>query len=898
MSTLLETLGSYVPSMIVGRANADPARFTEPTVERFSAAVLFADISGFSALTERLAARGPAGIEDLTTLLNSYFGQLIDLVEEHGGDIVKFAGDAVLALWPVAEGRDDLPEQIERVGRCCLKAQERLHEYPVADDVRLSLKLAVGAGDVSTVTLGGVFERWEFLVAGAPLAQVGVANSLAAPGEIVLAPEAAALTRDRCLGREASDGHLYLAAVRGGMGEETLSPRRREAPIAEAAQAVRAFIPAAIRARLDAGQTDWLAELRKVTVLFINLPDFGYETPVEQAQAVMRALQASLYRYEGSINKISVDDKGASLVCALGLPPLTHEDDPARGARAALAMQAELRRAGLRSSVGVTTGLAFCGSVGNAVRREYTLMGHVVNRAARLMQAAAGDILCDAPTAQSAAGRLVFESLPPLKLKGMTEPVAVFRPSLKADDVPAQVCWLKPRAEMVGREKERELLATRLRALVDQKQGTRIVIEGEPGIGKSRLAEELRARAQEVSGVRVLSGAGDSIERATPYHAWREVFSQLFELSELSGDPALGQTRVANRLPPDPEVFRLAPLLNVVLPLQWADNEFTQQLAGKVRADQTHELLLRLLQDAAAASPLALIVEDLHWLDSGSLALLLVTQRVSPVLVCATTRPLGDPLPADYGALLRAEGTEHIVLDTLTPEETLALACRRLGVASLPEPVAALVRDRAEGNPFFCEEMVLAMRDSGLLSIAGGQCRLKTDVTDTLTWNFPDTIQGVITNRIDRLTPEQQLTMKVASVIGRVFAYPTLHDVHPIDADRRRLPEHFDVLQRLDLTPLEQPMPHLTYIFKHAITHEVAYNLMLFSQRRQLHRAVAEWYEQTHAEDLSPYYPYLAYHWRRAAEDRVPDPSRLWKAIAYLHKSGDQAVRNYVNQEG
>src|ERR1051326_4432529 len=137
MSTLLETLGSYVPAMIIRRAEQGIAQFTQPTVEKFSATVLFADISGFTALTERLAARGAAGAEDLTHLLNTYLGQLIDLITIHGGDIVKFAGDAVLALWPVnEENGEDLTALTARVAQCSLTIQERLHEYQVAEDVR------------------------------------------------------------------------------------------------------------------------------------------------------------------------------------------------------------------------------------------------------------------------------------------------------------------------------------------------------------------------------------------------------------------------------------------------------------------------------------------------------------------------------------------------------------------------------------------------------------------------------------------------------------------------------------------------------------------------------------------------------------------------------------------
>src|SRR5687767_10981399 len=152
MPALVETLSSYVPALITRRLAGNSNRFTQPTTERFSAAVLFADISGFTALTERLAARGPAGAEEMTHLLNTYFGQLVDLITSHGGDIVKFAGDAVLALWPTTVTDEDLATLTRRVAQCGLAVQERLNDYQVAEDVRLSLKLAIGAGNVSIVT--------------------------------------------------------------------------------------------------------------------------------------------------------------------------------------------------------------------------------------------------------------------------------------------------------------------------------------------------------------------------------------------------------------------------------------------------------------------------------------------------------------------------------------------------------------------------------------------------------------------------------------------------------------------------------------------------------------------------------------------------------------------------
>jgi len=230
-----------------------------------------------------------------------------------------------------------------------------------------------------------------------------------------------------------------------------------------------------------------------------------------------------------------------------------------------------------------------------------------------------------------------------------------------------------------------------------------------------------------------------------------------------------------------------------------------------------------------------------------------------------------------------------VQLGPLAPDDAVALACHRLRVAALPEPVAALLREKAEGHPFFSEELAYALRDSGLITIAHGVCRLASGAGDLRGLNFPDTVQGVITSRIDRLTPQQQLALKVASVIGRVFTYHILHDIHPIADDRPQLASDLMSLERLDITPLEMPEPELAYIFKHIITQEVAYNLMLFAQRRTLHRAIAEWHEQVHAGDLSPFYSLLAHHWSKA--EVIP------KAIDYLEKAGEHALHTYANRE-
>lgn len=913
MAVSPQTLASYVPALVARQFAASPDPLTAPTSQRFPAAVLFADVAGYTAMAVSLAQRGPAGAEDLIRLLNAYFGQLIDIVINHGGDIIKFAGDAALILWPALD--ESLPVVTQRAAQCGLELQQVLGQYPVAEGLRLSLRVGIGAGEVLTASVGGEFRRWEFLVAGAPLAQMSAAQRQAQPGQVVLSPEAWTLVREQCsgaslLGPSDEDAYVLLQAIREPLHLRRLPP---VTPAPGSEVALRGYIPGAILSRLDAGQTEWLSELRRVTVVFLNVTGLNYAAPnaVEQAQAVMQGLQKALYRYEGSVNQFIVDDKGTTLVAAFGLPPYTHEDDAVRGIQAALAMHERLQSLGLQSAIGVTTGQVYCGERGNAQRREYAMVGNVVNMAARLMQAAAKykgssiPILCDEATCQAAQARLVFDELPPITVKGRTEPIAVYRPrgQIRAEGVLSTAAG-QSRTEMIGRTAERMMLLERLQALLRGDTTSIVVIEGEAGIGKTRLVEEIVAQARGLN-VRSLIGAGDAVEKSTSYHAWRSILSQMFGLTGL-GSVEARRERLQAQLQSSPGLLRLMPLLNAVLPLELPDNETTAQMEGEARADNTRDLLLRLLQTTASSSPTLLVLEDAYWMDPFSWRLALAAgQQVRPLLLIIVTRPLPD----EYRQLLSLmPGMQWLRLEALSPQDTMTLVCQRLNVPALPTPVATLIYEKAQGNPFFSKELALALLEAGLIVITDGECQLGPAAAnlDTVSADsqqllnaigLPDTVQGIITSRIDRLLPAQQLALKIASVIGRTFSARLLYDIYPIQADKAMLPNHLATLQQLDLTQLESDGADPIYAFKSAMIQETAYNLMLFAQRRQLHRASAEWFERTYADDLPPFYPLLAYHWSRAAEGQQPDPLLVSKAIDYLEKAGEQALRNYANQE-
>jgi class 3 adenylate cyclase/tetratricopeptide (TPR) repeat protein len=878
-------LSSYVPALVTRRLAGRRGALLEPEGDQLVVAALFADISGFTALTERLARTGPSGVEQLTELLNGCFGDLVGLVLDHGGDVVKFAGDALLALWPV--GEDDLEAATVRAAHCGLAMQRVLPGSELAPGAQLSLRVGVGAGAVCAAHFGGELERWEFLIGGAAITQTIIAKNLARPGDVVLSPQAATQISDLCSGHPIPPGGRAGAAHGGALRITAValpaSAQARARPTAPAvAAALRPYIPAAILARLAAGHSDWLSELRRISVLFVQLPSLDDVAPaiLRQVNGLVRAVQATLYRYEGSFNKLNIDDNGTTLVAAFGLPPLAHEDDAVRAVRAALEIQPALHRMGIPIAIGLASGRAFCGSIGSPLRREYTMIGEVVNRACRLMQAAAAEeILCDTLTRDSVGARLAFQELGSRVMKGMAEPVATFRPH-------GQVSTTARSQLMVGRVAERAVLTERLEAL-RRGQGGVVIVEGEAGIGKSRLVDDLVEQAA-IRQLKTLVGAADAIASATPYHPWRPIIETLFNIADLT-DGQARRMRVLDRLSMRPDLLPLAPLLGDVVALDLPADEFIGQLTGQIRADNTRQLLIGILQAAGEERPLLIVVEDAHWCDSASWALIwLVSQHLPQVLLVLAMRSPADPVPDEYQRLRQAQGCQHLRLEALPTQDVVALLRQHLGVTSIPQPVVDLIRERAEGNPFFSEELLHALRDVGAITVADGTCRIAVGA-DLQALSLPETVQGVVLSRIDRLAPPQQLTLKVASVIGRSFAYRLLFDVHPIQADQADLPDQLDSLRRRDLVHLESAEPELAWAFKHVITRDVTYDLMLLAQRRGLHSAVAVWYEQHHRDELPRFYPLLAYHWSQASDST--------KAYQYQALAGQQALAGGAYQE-
>jgi predicted ATPase/class 3 adenylate cyclase len=886
------TLGdllSFVPAYIARQARSAPHRLQAPHHTRTTGAVLLADISGFTALSERLAQRGPVGAEVLTRLLNDFFGRLIEPILAGGGDVIQFAGDGLAAVWSVEDGSPSTAHAAASALRCAERIGEGLRGegWPREEEMRLRVRLSIGAGAILHRHLGGVAGCCLHLLAGDAMTQALRYSAQAATGSIRLSPEAQAALA------------VLPASPLARASPGKASPPAETSP--EMLAALHPYIAPPVRARLRAGHSQWLAELRPLTTFFLQVPQIDESAGLQRWQEAVCCLQEVLYRYEATISQIRCDEEGRLFVTgAFGLPPLSHEDDPRRAVRAALHLRGRLAQMGCAgAAMGLATRRVFCGAIGSSLRREYTMMGDAVNLAARLMQTVAaepsGGILCDEATYLSALSGHTFEALPPVFVKGKSDPVPVYRPWERQ---PATEARLSPAAAtpIIGRDSERTALAGVLERLLGRREtGPRSArIEGEAGIGKSRLLEDICGRARE-RGVRVAFGAGDAVETSTPFHGWRAIFTALLNLEDAVGGADAESLRRRIEAALSPGLWPEAPLLNAVLPhLDFPETPATERLSGDRRAERTRAFLVELLQSVAAPeTPLLLVLEDAHWLDPASWALAQsAAQRLQHAGLILASRPLAAP-PSPAAWLQDAGNSDvlHLPLTFLGEADTLSLVRACLGIidpGGLPGALGSLIRRKAEGHPFFTEELAFALRDMGLIRLEEGVCRIAPGV-DLDTVVFPDTVQAIITSRIDRLTPSQQLTLKVASVIGTTFALSLLRAVYPLKRDHPRIPRYLRALEARDLTLLHKPDPDPTYLFKHYITREVAYNLMLFEQRRALHRTVAERYEALYSEDLSPFYSLLAYHWIRAED--IP------KAVAYHKKAAVQAFSAGLGRE-
>jgi class 3 adenylate cyclase/tetratricopeptide (TPR) repeat protein len=612
-------------------------------------------------------------------------------------------------------------------------------------------------------------------------------------------------------------------------------------------------------------------ERKQVTVLFCDITNstslaarLGEEPMHGLLSRFFTLALEAVHRYEGTVNQFLGDG-----FMALFGAPVAHEDHARRAALAAL----EIRRvvgarpeqlalpAGveLRMRMGLHTGPVVVGAIGDNLRMDYTAVGDTTNLAARLQQQAEpGSILISEAVARLVRGYVTLEARPPLTVKGKDEPIIAHR-LLAVGTRRSRLTEDRTLSPFVGREREFGVLREAL-SEVQAGHGQVVSILGEPGVGKSRLLHEFHLG---VSGrdIGYAEGWCQSFGQAMPYLPWQDLLRASFAISESDDGPHARAKVSAGLAHLGLDAMRHAPYLLQLLGLQ-DGTEALAHLTPETIKGRTLETLLQVALSQARQHPVVLAIEDLHWIDKSSedvLAALADRLTGAPILLVTTARPGYAPpwLGKSYAAQLALR---------VLPDEAARTIVHATGQrAPLPSQLTTAIVEKAEGNPLFLEELTLAASAHDPL----GALQV-----------LPNTIQGVLAARIDRLPDASKRTLQAASVLGRAFPLPLLHAL----CDRSdEVPHQLATLTREEFL-FERPGPEgPAYVFKHALTQTVAYDSLLTARRQALHERAARAVEHRGADRLEEHYELLAYHYARSPN--------VEKALDYAELANLKAIK-------
>jgi class 3 adenylate cyclase/tetratricopeptide (TPR) repeat protein len=672
------------------------------------------------------------------------------------------------------------------------------------------------------------------------------------------------------------------------------APRERDVPLKEAVidrfhAQLPSYTPRHLSDKILASKSAMEGERKQVTVLFADVAGFttiSEQLDPEEVHTLMDGcftrLTAAVHRYEGTVNQYTGDG-----IMALFGAPIAHEDHPQRALLAALAIQEAMaeyserlqrdRGIDFRLRLGVNTGLVVVGRIGDNLRMDYTAQGDTTNLAARLqVLAKPGTILVSVATYRLTQGYFTFLPLGARQIKGRA-PAQVFQVTgQQTGRTRIDIAAEHGLTTFVGRQRELALLEELLEKTKGG-YGQIVGVFGEAGMGKSRLLLEFRHRLQQED-ITYLEGRCLSYGQSILYLPLVDILKKYFALQD-DNHQAIAQRVSAGVERLGLDAATVAPYVTALLAGQTDDAVF-QGLAPEARRQQTFAALRTLFLAVSRQQPLVLVVEDPHWIDQPSAAFLAVLGEslgAAPLMLLLISRP---GYRHHWG---EKSYYSQVALHPLGDAESGALIAAILGVSEVPRDLQEFICQKAEGNPFYLEEITRSFLERGIIQRDGVGYRLSRTVWPS---DVPETIQGVIVSRIDRLPEDHKRVIQTAAVIGREFAARLLQRIADIQA---QLDDCLSELKNLEFIYEKSVFPDLEYMFKHVLTQEAAYNSLLNSRRTWLHTASGLAMEELYQERLAERYEELAHHFTQG---------EAWeKAFLYLCKAGDKARQAYANHE-
>jgi class 3 adenylate cyclase/tetratricopeptide (TPR) repeat protein len=824
-----QRLAPYVPRLAIEWLRDTP----QERYKRVEGTLAFVDISGFTNLTERLSRKGKVGAEEMNQILNSCFEEFLDSAYDFGAGVIKWGGDAVLLLFQgdqhearATRAAWEMQRTMRRVGR--------IRTGSGAVTLRMSIGIASGALDFFLV---GSLHR-ELVITGPGATETVAMESVADAGQIALSPATAAALDAPYLGEPKGPATLLRR------GPSVLGEREGWLASVEGLD-VAACMSVAVGNHLLAGGGE--PEHRPLTAAFIHFMGVDELLASEGPEAVADALETTI----STVERISLDhgvtffdtdiyQSGGKIMLMAGAPSSTGADEE-RMLRAARAIvDADLP---LALRIGVNQGRIFVGDFGPPYRRTYTVTGDAVNLAARLMaKASPGEILATGEVLSRS--RTVFETVAvePFQAKGKSEPVRAFlvgRPQARAEHAPS--------VPLVGRERELEVLLEAFASASDG-DGRLVEVVAEPGMGKSRLIEELEVRS---GALHVLSAQCDEYEASTPYFAFRGLLRSLLDVGFGRGEAERLRSRVEQDAP---HLLPWLPLLGVPLGIELPNTPETEVLEERFRKERL-EAATRELLGILLLQPTLLVFEDGHWMDEASadlLRALLLGLEERPWLLVVTRRDVSTGFTAPEGAQAAV-----IALEPLGAEQAAELVHASTEETPLPPHEVAALAERAGGNPLFLTELLSAARSGSLEEL-------------------PESVEALMLAEIDRLPPGDRRVLRCAAVVGATFSeelvVASLQEP-PDPGVWRRLTEYLDT------------QPDGQHRFRHALVRDAAYEGLPYRRRRELHERVGRIIEARSSEEAE----LLSLHFFHAH-----DFERAWR---YSRIAGERAQGMYANTE-
>lgn len=673
---------------------------------------------------------------------------------------------------------------------------------------------------------------------------------------------------------------------------ECAHPVRPQSATQSRPSSPEAYTPKHLSEKILASKGSMEGERKQVTVLFADMKGsmelLGDRDPEEARKLldpVLEQMMAAVHRYEGTVNQVMGDG-----IMALFGAPLAHEDHAVRACYAALRMQEsvkiyaqEIQKAAgipIQIRVGLNSGEVVVRSIGSDLKMDYTAVGQTTHLAARMEQMAMpGSILIAADTVRLADGFVKLKPLGPVEVKGLTEPVEVHEVT-GAGPVRSRLQASEARGltHFVGRDTEIKHLSQALEKAAAG-HGQVVSVVGEAGVGKSRLFYEF-THSHLILECLILEGGSVSYGKATPYLPVIDLLKAYFAI-EGRDDARKIREKVTGRLITldaslRPTLAAFLALLNVPV-----EEPAWETLDPSQRRKRMLDAVKRLLLRESQAQPLVLVFEDLHWIDNETQALLdglVETLPTTGILLLVNYRP---EYQHGWGSKTYYS---QLRIDPLPTESAEQLLHVLLGDDVGLRPMKALLIARTEGNPFFLEESVHTLLETKTLVGEQGAYRLVKPMEST---QVPATVQAVLAARIDRLAPEDKHLLQTAAVIGKDFPFALLQAIAEFPDERLRY--SLTHLQAAEFLYEASLFPELEYTFKHALTHEVAYQSLLRASRQDCHKRIARILEQRFPDFVEAQPQLLAYHYTEAGLGA--------QAIPYWQQAGERASERAAHAE-